>query len=230
MRRTTPSYAVICVATVLLGGVPSSVAPRAPVSVSGRVSLAERGNRSAKDVGQSVVWLEAGGAGAIPPKHVSVLTEGKEFRPRVSVVPAGSTVVFPNNDPFNHNVFSVSQEGQFDLGLYGRGQSRQTKFNRPGVIRVYCNVHASMAAFVVVRDNPWFTQPSADGSFTIPAVAPGRYTLHAWHERAPEVIREITVDARGVDTLQLQLDARGYKFVEHLNKFGQPYSKGGARY
>jgi plastocyanin len=230
MRRRTPSYAVICVATLAIAAAHGPTEPRATGAVSGRVSLAERGNRSANDVGRSVVWLEAAGARPVPPKQLSVLTEGKEFRPRVSVVPAGSTVIFPNNDPFNHNVFSVSQEGQFDLGLYGRGQSKNTRFNRPGIIRVYCNVHASMAAFIVVRDNPWFTQPSADGSFSIPAVPPGRYALHVWHERTPELVREITVDAQGVDTLQLQLDARGYRFVEHLNKFGQPYSKGGARY
>jgi plastocyanin len=198
--------------------------------VSGRVSIAERGNKSATDVGQAVIWLESPAAKAAPAKAVSIITEGKEFRPRVTVVTAGSTVTFPNNDPFNHNVFSLSDEGPFDLGLYGRGQSKSTKFSRPGMIRVYCNVHATMAAFILVRDNSYYAQPSGDGSFSIPAVAPGKYSLHAWHERAPEVTREIEVGAEGVADLDLQLDARGYKFVQHLNKFGQPYSKGGARY
>jgi plastocyanin len=201
-----------------------------PGSVSGRVSMAERGNKSATDVAQAVIWLEGAGAKPGAPKTVAVSTEGKEFRPRIVVVPAGSTVNFPNNDPFNHNVFSLSDEGAFDLGLYGRGQAKSTKFNRAGIIRIYCNVHASMAAFVVVVDNPWVAQPSGDGSFSVTGVPAGKYKVHVWHERAPELVREIDVGPQGTADLELQLDARGYQFVQHLNKFGQPYSKGGARY
>lgn len=230
MRGRIPSHAVIWVATLVFAVAPHPGDLPAPVTVSGRVTMVERGKRGASDVGQAVIWLEGSGVTPIPPRQVSVLTEGKEFRPRVTVVPAGSTVVFPNNDPFNHNVFSGSAEGAFDLGLYGRGQSRQTRFNRPAVIRVYCNVHATMAAFIVVRDNPYYARPSADGSFSIAGVPPGRYTLHAWHERAPEVKQEIEVGTTALEDLAIQFDARGYRFVQHLNKFGQPYSKGGARY
>jgi hypothetical protein len=164
------------------------------------------------------------------PRSATVLTEGKEFRPRVTIVTVGSNVLFPNNDPFNHNVFSLSQEGAFDLGLYGRGQAKSTRFTRSGVIRVYCNVHATMAAFILVRDNPFFTQPAGDGTFSIAGVPPGKYVLHAWHERAPEITQDVAVGAEGLSEVALQLDARGYKFVEHLNKYGQPYSEGGARY
>jgi plastocyanin len=229
MRGTTPSHAVIWIATFVVGTFPPA-ASLPPATVAGRVTLMEGGNKAGTDVGQTVLWLQGSGPKAVAVRAASVLTEGKEFRPRLTVVSVGSTVSFPNNDPFNHNVFSLSDEGAFDLGLYGRGQSKSTKFTRPGVIRVYCNVHATMAAFILVRDNPYFTQPSGDGTFVIAGVPPGRYVLHAWHERTPELTREIEVTAQGVADLDLQLDARGYKFVEHLNKFGQPYSKGGARY
>ena len=160
MRGPLPSHAVIWVAslTFLVPSPPTSF--REAGAVSGRVSIAERGNKSGTDVGQAVVWLEAPGSRPAAGKAVSIITEGKEFRPRVTVVPVGSTITFPNNDPFNHNVFSLSEEGAFDLGLYGRGQSKSTRFNRPGVIRVYCNVHATMATFILVRDNSWFAQPS----------------------------------------------------------------------
>jgi plastocyanin len=229
MGGPSPSHAVIWVATLAL--VSSAVFVRRTVTtVSGRVSIVERGNKQGADVGQAVLWLEAPGARAPVPKALSIFTEGKEFRPRVSVVQVGATVTFPNNDPFNHNVFSLSEEGQFDLGLYGRGQSKTMKFTRPGVIRIYCNVHATMAAFIVVRDNALHTQPLGDGTFSMAGVPPGRYTLHAWHERAPEVTRQIEVGPQGATGIDLQLDGRGYKFVQHLNKFGQPYSKGGARY
>ncbi|MBI4501473.1 MAG: hypothetical protein HY700_09960 [Gemmatimonadetes bacterium] len=199
-------------------------------TVTGRVSIMERGNKPGTDVGQTVLWLEGPGLKPSPAKPATVLTEGKEFRPRVTVIPAGSMVSFPNNDPFNHNVFSLSDEGAFDLGLYGRGQAKSSRFNRPGVIRVYCNVHATMAAFIVVRENPHYAQPSADGTFVIAGVPPGTYVLHVWHERTPEVTRALEVGPQGAPAVEVQLDARGYKFVEHLNKFGQPYSKGGARY
>ncbi len=231
MPVKAPSHAVIWVALFGVGPVgPAPVA--APGPVSGRVSIVERGNQSGRDVGAAVVWLEAVGHPVPAPaaRTADVITEGKDFRPRVTVVPVGSTVRFPNNDPFNHNVFSLSDEGAFDLGLYGRGEAKSTKFTRPAVIRVYCNIHANMAAFVVVRDNALFTQPGGDGSFTLPAVPPGKYLLHVWHERAAEVSQPVEVGAQGLSGLDVQLDARGYKFVQHLNKYGQPYSRGGARY
>ena len=85
-------------------------------------------------------------------------------------------------------------------------------------------------ALVVVRDNPYFSQPSSDGSFGIAPVPPGRYTLHAWHERSSETTRDLMIPAEGMESLKLELDARGYKFKPHLNKFGRPYPQQGRRY
>jgi copper binding plastocyanin/azurin family protein len=164
------------------------------------------------------------------PVKAEITTAEKQFSPHVLVVPIGSTVNFPNHDPFNHNVFSLSEEHPFDLGLYGRGETRSVKFERAGIIRIYCNVHAQMSALVVVRDNPYYAQPSSDGSFSLPPVPAGRYQLHAWHERSPESTLELEIPAVGIDSLDLQLDARGYKFKPHLNKFGQPYPQQGRRY
>jgi plastocyanin len=202
-----------------------------PAAVSGRVVVVERGDKFAQDVGNAAVWLQPASAAPVGPVDAQVVTANKEFRPRVTVIPVGSTVSFPNSDAFDHNVFSLSEEAQFDLGLYGRGQAKSYTFTRPGIARVYCNVHAQMSAFVIVRDAPWYTQPAADGSFTIPAVPPGEYLLHAWHERAaPLAPQPLRVGSGGVQRLELRLDARGYKFVQHLNKFGQPYARSGRRY
>jgi plastocyanin len=198
--------------------------------VDGRVTLLDKGNRPADDIGQAVVWLEASPATAVTPVRAEIGTSSKEFSPHVLVVPVGSTVAFPNHDPINHNVFSLSEESPFDLGLYGRGETREARFPRAGIVRVYCNVHAQMSAIVVVRDNPWFAQPSGDGSFALPSVPPGRYRLHAWHERAAEVVRDVEVPAAGLGGLHLELDARGYQFKPHLNKHGQPYPQQGRRY
>jgi plastocyanin len=199
-------------------------------TVKGHLTLLDKGDRQAEDVGQAVVWLASPQAVAPAPVRAEITTAEKQFSPHVLVVPVGSTVSFPNHDPFNHNVFSLSEEHPFDLGLYSRGEPRSVKFDRAGIIRIYCNVHAQMSALVVVRDTPYYAQPSNDGSFSLPSVPPGRYELHAWHERSPEVSRELEVPAGGIDSLELELDARGYKFQPHLNKFGQPYPRQGRRY
>jgi plastocyanin len=199
-------------------------------TVKGHLTLLDKGERQAEDVGQAVVWLATAQPVSLRPVQAEITTAEKQFSPHVLVVPVGSTVTFPNHDPFNHNVFSLSEEHPFDLGLYGRGQTRSVKFDRAGIIRIYCNVHAQMSALVLVRDNPYFAQPSSDGSFSLPPVPAARYELHAWHERSPEVTRELEVPAGGIDSLDLELDARGYTFKPHLNKFGQPYPQQGRRY
>jgi plastocyanin len=223
---------------IRLAGVLTAAVPIAPIlhrsgdigDVSGRLTILDRGNKQAADVGQAVVWLEAPAPVAIKPVEVEISTASKEFTPHVLVIPVGTMVAFPNHDPFNHNVFSLSKENPFDLGLYGRGARPSTKFSRPGIVSVYCNVHAQMSALVIVRDNPYFAQPGSDGWFTIARVPPGKYVLHAWHERAREVTQELTVGPNGTRDLTFELDARGYQFKPHLNKFGQPYALQGRRY
>jgi plastocyanin len=199
-------------------------------TVSGRVTMWDKGDRQSQDVGQAVIWLATVTPVPSTLLRAEIGTADKKFSPHVLVVPLGSTVSFPNHDPFNHNVFSLSEENPFDLGLYGRGETRSVRFDRAGIMRIYCNVHVQMSAIVVVRDNPYFGQPSTDGSFSLPGVPPGDYVAHAWHERAPEISRELEVPVEGVRNLDLELDARGYKFKSHLNKFGQPYAKQGRRY
>jgi len=219
-RRGVPAATA---AVLLLAGAAWRVA-----DVHGRLTVIDKGNHQADDVGQAVVWLA--GPAPVQPISAEITTSKKAFSPHVLVVPVGSTVSFPNHDPFNHNVFSLSEEQPFDLGLYGRGQTRSVRFQRAGVIRVYCNVHAQMSALIVVRDGPYFAQPEADGSFVLPQVPPGRYLLHAWHERADEVTQPLEIPAGGLADVTLQLDARGYRFKPHLNKYGQPYPQEGRRY
>ena len=199
-------------------------------TLTGHLTLLDKSDKQAEDVGQAVIWLTADKPAPPPPMRAEITTAEKQFSPHVLVVPVGSSISFPNHDPFNHNVFSLSEENPFDLGLYGRGETPAVKFERAGIVRVYCNVHSQMSALVVVRDDPWYAQPASDGSFTIPSVPPGHYTLHAWHERAPAVSRPLEVPAAGLSKLELQLDARGYQFKPHLNKFGRPYPQQGRRY
>jgi len=201
----------------------------ARAQVSGRITVTDVGGRPAQDVGDAVVWIEGRGPRAAPVR-MDMSLDARQFRPRVVVVPTGSTVNFPNLDPFNHNVFSLSTPNDFDLGLYGRNEAQGRRFTRSGLVRVYCNIHPRMTGFVVVRDNAWYSQPGADGSFTLAGVPPGTYTLKVWHERAPEYSRTIAVPAGGLSGLEVAMDASQYRYTEHLNKNGQVYGSSRERY
>jgi plastocyanin len=215
-----------CTALLVIGSAaPDSHAQSA--GISGRVEIQDKKGRAA-DVDEALVWLEGAGTGAAAPKRVEVLTEDKAFVPRVTIVPAGSTVAFPNHDPFDHNVFSTSGPKVFDLGLFGRNQTRTVTFESAGLARIYCNVHARMAAFVLVQNTPYATRPDRGGRFAFDAVPPGRYTLRVWHERGGE--RTLPVSLPGTAELVVTLDARNYSFVQHLDKNGKSYDARGRRY
>lgn len=204
------------------------VPARLAAQVSGRIQVTDAGGRPAQDLGNAVVFIEGRGPRATAGRQDMSL-DARQFRPRVMVVPAGTTVNFPNQDPFNHNVFSLAEPNSFDLGLYGRGEARERRFTRAGLVRVYCNIHPRMTGFIVVRDNVWYAQPGADGGFTIASVPPGQYTLKIWHERAGEGSQPITVPAGGLASVEISLDASGYQFVQHKNKYGQEYGSGTTR-
>jgi plastocyanin len=217
-------------AALLLLLSPALLAGQRGVAVTGKVTMQERGGRAAGDVGQAVVWLTGRTAPPAPAAPAEMATEGKQFVPHVRIVARGSAVSFPNHDPFNHNVFSLSAERVFDLGLYGRGEARSVEFDKPGVIRVYCNVHAQMRGLILVLESALLAQPGADGSFRLEGVPPGDYILHAWHERAAEVTQPLRVDAAAPDAVAISLDARGYRFVQHRDKEGKSYSDRSRRY
>ena len=176
----------------------------------------------------AVVWLEgARGAKAV---DLEIVTQRKEFTPNILVAPLGSQVSFSNRDAFNHNVFSRSDEAPFDLGLYGRDQTRAVRLSKPGIARIYCNIHAQMWAVVVVVESPYVARPGGDGAFRIANVPPGSYRLQVWHERAGQATRTLEVGPAGVADLAMSLDASGFKRQTHLNKFGRPYDPEGRRY
>lgn len=215
-----------------LAGSSAGFAPAAAQAghVSGRITIQEKDNAPSPDLGDAVVYLVGQGV-ALPAARFEIAITDKTFAPHVLVVPAGSTVAFPNHDPFDHNVFSAGEGNSFDLGLYGRGEGKSFVFTAPGPVRIYCNVHPRMAAVVYVMPNRWYAQPGGDGSFSISSVPPGDYRLHVWHERAPaEVVKNLTVTAQGPggDVL-VTLDARGFKYQAHKNKYGRDYPTNAGR-
>jgi len=214
------------IAAVVLWAMLAPGALRAQGSVSGQVTIQEREGETTKDLATAVIYLETSGSAIGPARdgEAEIAMHDKTFIPHVQVVPAGASVAFPNQDPFRHNVFSNSSAGPFDLGLTPRGQSSKNQFRKSGVYAIYCNIHSRMSAFVVAVASPYYTQPGADGSFTIPSVPAGRYMLHAWHERGGETTQSLEVPAAGLQGLAAVLDARGYRPVQHKNKFGQDYA------
>ena len=211
---------------------PGALSQTVPASrVSGTIAILEKHNKPSPDIGDAVIYLTGGNEAAGRPVAMDVTISDKKFVPDVIVVPVGSTVRFPNTDPFSHNVFSASDPNGFDLGLYGRGEAKGHVFDHAGLVYIYCNVHSSMVAYVQVMASRWFTQPGADGSFSIGGVPAGRYTLHVWHPRvSQEVVQDVEVPAAGLTLAQpVQFDARGFRQQAHKNKYGKPYPTNAGR-
>jgi plastocyanin len=133
------------------------------------------------------------------PMKASIAQKDEQFAPHLVAVTAGSSVAFPNEDPFFHNVFSLSRGASFNLGRYPSGSSRTQTFNRPGIVKVFCEIHSHMSAVIRVFDHRWFTVPNDDGTFAIDDVPPGDHVLVAWHERIGERRDRVTIRA-GTDT------------------------------
>lgn len=192
-------------------------------TVKGDVAVA--GRFGASDPSNAVVWVEGPPAADPPAAPFTIETKDKTFGPSLLIVPAGATVAFPNGDAIRHNVFSVSGANRFDLGLYGKGESRQVVLKDPGIVRVFCNVHSQMASTIVVVPNRFATRVRRDGSFSIEGVPAGRHRLHVWDERGGEASRDIDVPDDGAVEASFALDGRSYRKAPHLDKDGKPYSE-----
>ena len=144
-----------------------------------------------------VVWLEGPPSSKASGKTAEMLQEGLEFRPKVLAVQAGTVVKFPNGDDVQHNVLSYSKAKRFDLGRFGKGESKDVLFEEKGLVDISCEIHPHMRGYVMVVDHPWFAVAKDDGSYVLPKVPPGKYTLVAWKEDFEPAKKEIEVGAQG---------------------------------
>lgn len=126
------------------------------------------------------------------------------FIPGALVVRAGTTVSFPNEDSYFHNVFSYA-DPRFDLGRYPEGESREVLFDEPGIVRVYCEIHEFMRAVVLVTEHSFHDVVSEDGTFRIAGVPPGSYTLAAYHPDLGSLEERVVVPEGGTARVTLQL-------------------------
>jgi len=168
-------------------------------SVTGTITA--KGLRSSADI---VVSLRAPGLSVTPPaKSPEMDQKGMRFIPHVLPIVAGTTVKFLNSDPFAHNVFSP--DGKYNLGTWPMGQTRDHKFDKPGVYTQLCRIHPEMEAFIVVLNTPYFAVTDKEGNFTIKGVPAGKYTLVAWSEKLKKAEQAVTVEAGKSATVDVTL-------------------------
>ena len=151
---------------------------------------------------RSVVYLEVAPRAAFDQRdepHARLDQRNETFVPHVLAIVAGTTVDFPNNDKTYHNVFSLSSTKTFDLGRYAAGKSQSVRFDRPGIVRVFCDIHSHMSAFILVFTHRYFAVTDDDGRYRLDNVPPGSYTVVAWNESAPTDSRRIVVGESGGD-------------------------------
>jgi plastocyanin len=130
------------------------------------------------------------------PKRGVIEQRGREFFPHVAAISVGSTLSFPNFDTVFHNVFSTSPTSPFDLGIYKVGEAREYTFTKEGIVRLGCNLHANMSAYIAVVSAPSYVVTDDKGAFTFRRLAPGKYKLRAWSEKSKAPItQDITIKA-----------------------------------
>jgi plastocyanin len=130
------------------------------------------------------------------------------FIPHVLAIVAGTTVDFPNNDRTYHNVFSLSQTKSFDLGRYAAGRSKSVRFDKPGIVRVFCDIHSHMSAYILVFSHRYFAVTDEQGRYRIDNVPPGTYNVVAWNEALEPQTRRVTVAETGDVDLNFLLTRR----------------------
>jgi len=114
--------------------------------------------------------------------HARMDQRNESFVPHVLPIVAGTTVDFPNNDKTYHNVFSLSKAKSFDLGRYAAGHSKPVRFDEPGIVRVFCEIHSHMSAFILVFAHRYFALTDNEGRYRLDNVPPGTYTVKVWNE------------------------------------------------
>jgi len=233
-RRTPRRFAALLSALAVAASLVPACAAQQPeansAKLSGRIEL--RSVQHQSHAPSIVTWLTPAGKTpslpAPPPGHFTLVQKNRTFTPHLLVIPVGSVVSFPNQDPFFHNVFSLFNGRRFDLGLYEAGSSRQVEFSRKGVSYIFCNIHPEMSAVVIALATPLYDVADSAGSFSIHPVPPGNYDLHVWIEGTPQpdldrLKRKIILADGQSSTIVVDAKAAFRPVGNHLNMYGKPY-------
>jgi plastocyanin len=188
------------------GSVRGRVDLRPAASTVARPNVADPGHgaRRQPERSSAVLYLETAPRGAFEqsePGRARMDQRNETFVPHILAVTTGTIVDFPNSDLVYHNVFSLSKGARFDLGRYAAGRSKSVRFDRPGIVRVFCEIHSHMSAFILVFSHPFFAITDDDGRYRIDGIPPGSYTVVAWSDRTSFEARPVTVPEGGTAQL-----------------------------
>lgn len=223
--------------SALLLGATLHAQTSAGVDVTSKVVLqpahgSAKTKKHASDLSNIVIWLSSAQPVSLtsePATHPAyrLVQKDKMFTPHLLVVPTGTSVEFPNLDPFFHNVFSLFNGKRFDLGLYEAGTHRYVRFDREGVSYIFCNIHPEMSAVILSLSTPYYAVSTPDGTLAIHNVPPGSYRLHIWSEDGQPVAglstKSIQVGEQSLHLEDIVLSRTISPLINHKNKFGEDY-------
>ena len=195
-------------------------------TISGKVDIVTMSGEHKQDRSNIVVFVEGA---TLPDKpqpmqdSTRIGHKGKRFSPEVLPIVRGDSVDFFNDDDIFHNVFSLSRTQPFDLGVYPKGSSRMLRFDRTGLVRIYCNLHPNMVGNILILNNPYFAVTDPNGSYTISGIPDGKYRLRVWSEFTDEIGKDIDLTKSSVHSHSFTI-TETKKRVKHKNKYGKPYN------
>ena len=211
-------------ARLIAGAAALGTQVRAPGAIHGRVDVHRpmvKGDRrptvaqlgtpvelERTELTRAIVYLETAPRGAfeqVEPARASMDQRNETFVPHILAITTGTTVDFPNSDRIYHNVFSLSKTRPFDLGRYAAGRSKAIKFDRPGIVRVFCDIHSHMSAYILVFAHRYFATTDLEGRYRIDNVPPGSYNLVAWNEGVSSGPQPVVVSEGGEAELDFAL-------------------------
>lgn len=172
----------IAVAAVLL----ACLAPVSAATVTGTIDH------------PAIFWITQGAQNKS--SEFEMRNKDRQFLPALLVIHATDSVRFPNDDPFYHSIYSVTNADPFDIGYYGTGPGKLVTFDRSGVIDVHCHIHPGMHAVIVVADGPATSSPL--NKFSLSGITEGKHVLHIWTDGASVRSIDIIVAAQS-QTLDL---------------------------
>ncbi len=228
--RTTLVVSRTVIALCALGAIAGTSSLPQDIGVQARIELVQAGTEKSVS-GNLVLWLTplpgSGADSAVAPGHFRMEQKKKNFAPHLLVVPLGSTVEFPNLDPFFHNVFSQFNGKRFDLGLYEAGSTREVHFDHEGISYLFCNIHSQMAAVIVTLRTPYYASATKSGVMQLRNVPSGDYEMHVWAEGAdPKRLEALThrvhIAPAEKDLGEISVSVAGAP-APHKNKFGEDY-------
>jgi plastocyanin len=199
--------------------------------VEGRITVLNEGRENrfpATHLDRTVVaWRPDRSVDVTPMEEQQIVTRRRNFFPQTMVVTSGTRVRFPNLDPIEHNVFSLTPGHAFDVGAYGPDEGETHVFEGTGTVEIFCDMHPNMAAFMLVLDTPYFAEPDQDGYFALGDLPPGPGELLVWNHRARKrITRKPVADSlRFGDAINVTIDITREMVPQHTDKQGNPLNR-----